>query len=1118
MLIVRKTSATSEISILICLFATIFASFAAAQGYGSLVRHDLGAVADLSPQVVAATSNGGLWVSAQDPINENSYQMVHLDANGNRVAGLHFPQGRSSSRYIHESLYALDDQGVLQVRREEYGCTLRRILPDGKIKFERTFFRTFFGHECPVRISEPESYYLIGATLLAQDGSQVTAFSPVGQYATFIDVEFTDAGRGLLFLQTNSARTGFDLRRVDASGQQLWLTPVQNAQTEPNNGNYDISMRALRNGGAIVVFANGANLNFAQYDAFGQLLSTQSLALSEGSRLHNINHWVSDDLGNIALALTLLRPANQGTDDEFVVLSPDGNILKRVRVTPQDACRDSCQILGLASGFAHLKTENVFTALSQQKLVVISPEANVESIVRDIDFADAPILSRGKNGSILALDSDDDEVKTLKAYDAQGLEIAAPSLLAKGVTQPEVFESIVAVDGKSFVQQYTPELREGVQRLVVYAASGVELWRKNVLYGNRMAADPARVCLTKLQDSRIALNCYRSDNGLEIVNTSVTIDQNYARYRARFLEDGRLRLVYADPNLKVLDVSTDNQVTQFNVPISTFNIVDLAATGSVLFTNGAGVSPVKDWVMMLPSGEIAFRRPLPQATYNAYGKLLPDNSALLFTQEMENEPYWVTLVSPDGVQAWGITLTQASIGPNIAEFFNDANNFYLGYRTFSLFHFGAQFLNAPMQVRAFSLNDGHLLWTKEFKQNSYSQIGMFADANPDELLVSINHELGTELHRLASATGTVLARRMLPCNSAICDAQARAVDRNGDFQTITLASDPGQESLVLARAATGVSPPIIALDQPGLSGAWYTPQLSGQGFFLEYFPQNKLLFAPWFTFSSENSRTSGEELNSNSVSNLRWYTVSGIVESDAKVAHLEIRSSYDGVFDSGPATQSRVVGTATLRAQDCNHSTLEFDFFQSELNGIDPSWPDQVGKYGVLPLDRLTGGSAPCQMSNGQTLPGRDARPARNGFDGRQSGSWYQPTTSGQGLMMTVQPATASAPGFFFGGWFTYDAGVPNDPTTQHWLTLSGEISVNAQSGVVPVTIYRTLGGQLAGMPTQNNTILGRGTVTFAGCDTAVLRYQFDDALIVGAFRARAGEINLQRLGACPAQ
>ncbi len=119
---------------------------------------------------------------------------------------------------------------------------------------------------------------------------------------------------------------------------------------------------------------------------------------------------------------------------------------------------------------------------------------------------------------------------------------------------------------------------------------------------------------------------------------------------------------------------------------------------------------------------------------------------------------------------------------------------------------------------------------------------------------------------------------------------------------------------------------------------------------------------------------------------------------------------------------------------------------------------------------------------------------------------------------MTVQPATATAPGFFYGGWFTYDAGAPNDPTAQHWFTLLGDIPSNAQNGTVPVAIYRTLGGQLATTPTENHTIVGRGTISFSGCVNAVLRYQFDDAQIVGAFRARSGEINLDRLGPCPAQ
>jgi hypothetical protein len=374
-------------------------------------------------------------------------------------------------------------------------------------------------------------------------------------------------------------------------------------------------------------------------------------------------------------------------------------------------------------------------------------------------------------------------------------------------------------------------------------------------------------------------------------------------------------------------------------------------------------------------------------------------------------------------------------------------------------------------------------------------------------LISVGYSLGTQLTRLETARGTILEQRMLGCKSSSCAQVFAAVDATNEFRTIVSAQDSTRESVVLGRSLAGISPEIV-LGQIGLSGAWYTPEINGQGFFFEYFEENKLLFAPWFTYSNADSDTNGEAPNSNSASNLRWYSLTGTVAPSATGAKLEIRRNIAGKFDSVPITTSTVVGSATLRATDCNQATLTFSFTIDEA----------PLKAGVLPLERLTGGSSACQISSGEIRPGRDARPARGGFDGRQSGSWFQPQTTGQGLMMTVQPATASAPGFFFGGWFTYDAGTANDPTTQHWLTLSGEIPVSAQSGVVPVTIYRTLGGGLAARPTQTSVIQGHGTVTFSGCASAVFRYQFDDTVAVGAFRARSGEINLQRLGACPAQ
>ena len=1094
---------------------SVFAPHLFAQSYDSLVRHDLGAVEDLSPQVVVATPDGGHWISAQNPHARNDpYQLVHLDANGNRLAGAYFPYDLYyNQREAEESLYSLADQGLLEVRSAETSCTVRRLSPDGTIKFERRFF----DRDCSIKISESELLFLMDngyrVSLLAADGSEAAAFSPLGENVRLIDVEFTNAGRELLVLQTDPSLTGFELRRVDVNGQQLWIVPVQNARYDANRGNKYIGMHALRNGRAMVVFATETGLDIALYDASGQLLETQSFANSANSQFFDMYDWIADDLGNMALYLTFLRPDVGDRVTEFVVFSPDGNLLKRVRVTPGDACRDSCQIIALASGFVHLKTENVYTPQAKLKMVFVSPDPNVAAVERVLDFADAPILSRGKNSSILALSSDPDGVRTLRAFDANGSEIAAPSLLAKGITQPEVHETLIVEDGRSYIK-HTVESEQGKQRLVAFAANGLKLWQKDVFYGGSMLANAARVCLTRLGDrlgdERITLICYRSDNGLEIVNTSVSVNLQFARYRARFLDDGRFRLVYADPNLKVLDVADDNLFTEFIAATSTFNIVDIAGNGSILFN--VGNAPTKEWVVLQPSGEIAFRSAMPQGASATLGKLLPNNFALLVTRNLENDPFTVTLVDPNGTQAWSITTAPESFASSIAQVLVDANNVYIGYRYFGDSALGWPLMNLPMRVSALALDDGHLVWSKNFKHDQYSELGLFNADNSNELLVSVSHEFGTELNRLASATGAVLERRLLACDSASCSAEASALDRNNDIRTITVAQDPGHASIVLGRVAANSSKPAIALDQPGLSGAWYTSQISGQGFFLEYFPQSKLMFAPWFTFSSEFSETSGEAPNSNSVSNLRWYTLSGIAEPSAKIAKLEIRRNDSGVFDSTPITESTVVGTATLRAQNCNSATLEFEFFSSELIS------SEVGKYGVLPLDRLTGGSAPCQLSNGQVLPGRDARPAHGGFDGRQSGSWFQPQTAGQGLMMTVQPATVSAPGFFFGGWFTYDAGVPNDPTSQHWLTLSGEIPVNAQTGVVPVTIYRTLGGQLAAVPTQNNAILGQGTVTFSGCANAVLRYQFDDALIAGAFRARAGVINLERLGACPAQ
>ena len=693
----------------------------------------------------------------------------------------------------------------------------------------------------------------------------------------------------------------------------------------------------------------------------------------------------------------------------------------------------------------------------------------------------------------------------LRAFNQDGAEIAAPSMLGKGLTQPKILAASIADDGKSFVIYESNDGQSHTQ-LEAFAADGARLWRRSIgdMQRRKLLANSARVCFVGHDNTApvvATVACFASESGVEL-NAATVPELSLARSRVRFLSDGALRVVFQVPiGLSILDISNDNELGLRSLIIpQVSSIADISGAGDMLITKHQTNDFASEWLCLRATGEVAFSRLLAAATpvSRTFGRIIesePDNERLLLIAAKPSSSageFDAALFYFDGAPRWNTT-----IAAKPSEVLFDSANIYLNPEAAK-----------PVQIQALAINDGHSAWIRDIgPSNGSFPVNLQAATNPNEVLISIGYGLGTQLTRLESAGGAILEQRMLGCESANCAQAFAIVDADNEFRTISLAQDSSRERVVLGRSLASIRPE-MALDQIGLSGAWYTPEINGQGFFLEYFPQNKLLFAPWFTYSNMDSETIGEAPNSIGASNLRWYTLTGSVRQGATATRLEIRRNIAGKFDSVPVTTSTVVGSATLRATDCNQATLTYSFNSDEA----------PLKSGVLALQRLSGGSAACLLSSGEIRPGRDARPARGGFDGRQSGSWFQPQTAGQGLMMTVQPATATAPGFFFSGWFTYDAGTANDPTTQHWLTLSGEIPVNAQSGVVPVKIYRTLGGGLASRPTQTSAIHGHGTVTFSGCANAVFRYQFDDAPFVAGFRARSGEINLQRLGACPAQ
>ena len=177
-------------------------------------------------------------------------------------------------------------------------------------------------------------------------------------------------------------------------------------------------------------------------------------------------------------------------------------------------------------------------------------------------------------------------------------------------------------------------------------------------------------------------------------------------------------------------------------------------------------------------------------------------------------------------------------------------------------------------------------------------------------------------------------------------------------------------------------------NQHGLTGSWYEPATSGQGFEVEIFPNlhgagRGFTQVSWFTFDTKAGGADGQ----------RWYTLSGEVPSGASNLALTIYRNVGGNFNAGPVTAGQAVGTATLVFSNCTSGQLTYAF------------TDGTGRAGTIPLTRLT-----------QNMTCVSAGPAPTSADFALSGNWYDPATSGQGLTIEANPAS----NVLFLAWYTY--------------------------------------------------------------------------------------------------
>jgi hypothetical protein len=274
--------------------------------------------------------------------------------------------------------------------------------------------------------------------------------------------------------------------------------------------------------------------------------------------------------------------------------------------------------------------------------------------------------------------------------------------------------------------------------------------------------------------------------------------------------------------------------------------------------------------------------------------------------------------------------------------------------------------------------------------------------------------------------------------------------------------------------AAGTAAPDI--NQAGLDGMWFNPASSGQGFALQVVPNvasgRGYLQGGWFTFDVAPAGGTDRQ---------RWYSLGGEVFAGRSSADLTIYQNVGGNFNKSPATSAIAVGNATLAFSSCTAGQLQYAFAD--------------GRSGSMPLQRL--------MPN-ITCSTSVSRPTNPDF--ALSGNWFDPATSGQGLIVEMNPSSPQV----FVTWYTY---APDSQglgvAGQRWYSAQNAYSPGSRS--VALTLYETRGGVFdTGTPaSQSTTAVGSATLTFTSCTTATLSFNFAG----GANAGQAGSIALQRIG-----
>jgi hypothetical protein len=338
------------------------------------------------------------------------------------------------------------------------------------------------------------------------------------------------------------------------------------------------------------------------------------------------------------------------------------------------------------------------------------------------------------------------------------------------------------------------------------------------------------------------------------------------------------------------------------------------------------------------------------------------------------------------------------------------------------------------------------------------------------------------------------------CTTALDKIDTGLLASNGRWQTYSLtdiALVDGTQSVTISLSAqgtvstmaealfdhvafgpTGTAQTFIDINQEGLTGTWYNPQTSGQGLQFQIAPDDQssgdgALFGALFTFDTVAGGADSQ----------RWYSIQGGVSEGATDSAVTIYQNTGGVFDAGPATSPVAVGTGALMFDTCQSGTFNYTF--------------NDGRNGSIPIQRLFP-NVECVDSATPTNPVSDF-----GF----SGTWYNAATSGQGMMIEVNPSNAQA----FVGWYTYaqastPSGLTDDASGQRWFSAQSSYTVGTRS--IDLTLYNSIGGAFDASDPVTTDPVGTATLTYTSCTDATFDYTFT----AGEMMGRTGSVPLTRL------